>query len=665
MAGPVVEEPVRCRPAEGLMVGVDHTSGTDTKTEAADQPQASDSAPQPPPDRPGSPGQPSRQESRATARAPAESGSGGEQRDGKPFADETRTETTDTGEPGTAETGTGAASEGTDRRDEPNAAEPGRDEPRPGESGEPGESGAEKTGGPVAAERPGVEGGRASDDDPATVGRPRAESWAGAIEPQQELSASRETSETGNPEQPGTQDRPAVGGQADDRRAGEALADAGAGDDREPVAGSSAAETSDAQAGDVGGPGRPGAEQVTEPAEPPEAGRGPRAESWARAMEPQKAADTETSDTDAPAPATTGTGAGDAPGPQHRADERAETSPNVNENGEPVATQPADRVPDSDANAPDRPEEHDAQTGGRDAPGQEPRAGNDGGTDTAEPLLADREPGIEDDSDPGPGSGETEEKAAETGEPATEPRPRSEAPGEPGRDPAERTDDRPGDAPGSGEPAAPDAEDTPNTSRETDDTGRQPADHDDPQPSPEDTERPDEIADGTGDGNDDRGRNAENQPASPAPEESETDPFAGLPTRADLDPATAGELTRERGEPLTPVNENQDLREPDPEDDSDWNRFLRSTRNDNVEEAVKTINDVGIKAQKVLGDRPPTGHPGVVHDRNPQIIDTQHTANYGDAATAIIGVAIVVAELGRRAHNGIQRMRGNQHGDHR
>ncbi|TDD40247.1 hypothetical protein E1287_01675 [Actinomadura sp. KC06] len=377
MTGPVGEESARRRPAEGLMVGVDHTSGTDTKTETPDQPQAPDSTSQPPPDRPGSPGQQSRLESRAAARAPAET-----------------------------------------------EAEP--QEPQDSDETKDDEPGAEKS----------------------------------------------------DVQQPTENDR--------------------------------------------------------------DTPRGPRAESWARAQ------GTDTSE----------------------------------DNREPVAdtTPPDERTnhtPASDTTAPEG----------------------------SEPLPADREPAS--------GSGETGTESVEPGEP---------------------------------------------------NTGQQPTERDDIQPSPEGEERPDENSDGT---NEDRGRNPENQPASPAAEETETDPFAGLPTRADLDPASAGALTRERGEPLTPINENQDLSEPDPEDDSDWNRFLRSTRNDNVEEAVKTINDVGIKAQKILGDRPPTGHPGVVHDRNPQFTDTQHIANYGDAATGVIGVAIVVAELGRRAHNGIRRMRGNEHGDHR
>ncbi|TMQ95905.1 hypothetical protein ETD83_21950 [Actinomadura soli] len=445
------------------MVGVDHTSGTDIKPEPADQPQTPENTSQPPPDRPGSPGQPSRLESRAAARAPAET--------------------------------EGATTErGAEKPDQGKAAA----EPEPQDSDE-------KRNVPQALESREPEGGPGHDDDRATPPGPRAESWARA----------REAS-TFNTDDPA------------DARLSE--------------------------------PGGPEAEQGTEPTPSPEVGRGPRAESRTRQTEAENAAsaDSETPETDA--------GRLDASGTQ------------------------------------DRPDEQGAQTGRWDPPGQEPRAGNEVGTDGAEPLLADNEPG----------------------EPGTERQPESEVLDEPGR-----------------ESTAPEAEDIPDTGR---DTEYRPAERDDSQPSPEAEERPDEISDGDNDGNDDRGRNTENQPASPAPEENETDRFAGLPTRADLDPAGAGELTRERGEPLTPINENQDLREPDPEQESDWKKMMRGLNND-VEDALKTGNDLGNDALKLTEHRPPSDYPTGTKDNSPQIRELDNSANIPSAAMGIVAAAMVMYSL--------------------
>ncbi|WUH98558.1 hypothetical protein OHR68_34410 [Spirillospora sp. NBC_00431] len=403
------------------MVGVDHTSGTDTKTETTDQPQTSDDAYQPPPDRPGSPGQPSRAESRAAARAPAE--------------------TEEPDEPRPAET----ASEGEPRRQL--------------ESDDDGETTAE----------PETDLGRDAVQD---VPRgPRAESWARARgEP--------ESSETE------TEDPAPETGETEPQD----------GDDRRP-------DTSDARTEE---PSEPGTEQDAEPAERPSIQRGPRAESWARATE--------------------------------------------------------------------APDEQDEQTGGHNAPDQEPHT---------EPDTLD-------------------------------------------------------------EPAAADAEDIPDTGQETDNPEQRPADRDDPQPSPEPEERPDENSSDTGNGNDDRGRNAEDQPESPAPEETETDRFAGLPTRADLDPSSAGELTRERGEPLTPVNENQDLREPDPERDSDWRKALRSMNSNDFEDAFKETRQFSDMSQTVLDHKHPSEYPTGTRDAPSSMHAQENTISYPDVVTGAAALAFFV-----------------------
>ncbi|MEU8802129.1 hypothetical protein [Spirillospora sp. NPDC048819] len=169
------------------MVGADHPSGTDTKVETADKP---DKPYTPPPDNPGSPGQPSRRESYAAARAAAESGSGGEQRDVKPSAEKTEPAGESQGE----------------ERPAPEAKD--RDRSRPAE---------EQTDAPEA-EKPRSEVGREPNDDPNTVGRPRAESIARAIELQKEYAAGLEASDRTDDgaAQPPQWDTPAQEGPADE-----------------------------------------------------------------------------------------------------------------------------------------------------------------------------------------------------------------------------------------------------------------------------------------------------------------------------------------------------------------------------------------------------------------------------------------------------------------
>lgn len=125
----------------------------------------------------------------------------------------------------------------------------------------------------------------------------------------------------------------------------------------------------------------------------------------------------------------------------------------------------------------------------------------------------------------------------------------------------------------------------------------------------------------------------------------ETGRFAELPTRADLDPAGAGELTRERGDPLAPVNHDQDLREPERNRDSGWKKAMRGL-DDNLEEAAKEFTKVYDNAQGVLGHRPPNDYrPGVQHDNihpggAPSDTINAPSAGLGIVAVAMIGIAL-------------------------
>ncbi|MFI0485371.1 hypothetical protein [Actinomadura sp. 9N215] len=183
----------------------------------------------------------------------------------------------------------------------------------------------------------------------------------------------------------------------------------------------------------------------------------------------------------------------------------------------------------------------------------------------------------------------------------------------------------------------------------------QPPDHDDPQPPPEGEEPPNDTAD--------RGGNAEDQPESPAPEEPDTDPYAGLPTRADLDPATAGELTRERGDPLTPINENQDLSEPDPERDSDWKRAMRGL-DDNLEEVTKEFTKFNDNAQNILDHRPPSDYrPGVQHDNPYPGEAPTDTINGPSVGLGLVAIAMVGVALKHGAVSGLTKIFRRNNGD--
>ncbi|MFI0405846.1 hypothetical protein [Actinomadura sp. 3N508] len=463
--------------------------------------------------------------------------------------------------------------------------------------------GVDHTSGTETTDQPQPSSEKPPPDRPGSPGRPsRQESWTAASTPTE---TTPQTSDETNEDEPSTEQPDARTPEPPEPEAD---------DDGEPPGTPRAdswtraretqqSDTGERRAEDLQEPAESAGEQ---PGEPPEPGRGPRAESWARAAEAQStAAGSETAETDAPAPATI-------------------------ENGERVAALPADRAFDSDPNAPDRPDEQAAGTDGQDMPGQESRPG----TDDAEPLFPDREPAAGDGGEAEPGTGETKAKSTETGEPRTEPRPGTETPPEPDREAAEQTDEGTGNA----EPSAPDAEQTP-------ESGRQAGDHDDPQPSSEDAERPDEIADGPGDANNARGRNSENQPASPAPEETETDQFAGLPTRADLDPASAGELTAERGEPLAPVNENQDLSE---SDDAEKMRHILRRNRENPDDAQRNLNNLSSNMDELF-ERPPSGNAVSMQDtsnRGGQLQgDQQPGVQGGSVVYAALGIAMVAWKL--------------------
>ncbi|MFG2249409.1 hypothetical protein [Spirillospora sp. NPDC048823] len=164
-------------------------------------------------------------------------------------------------------------------------------------------------------------------------------------------------------------------------------------------------------------------------------------------------------------------------------------------------------------------------------------------------------------------------------------------------------------------------------------------------------ERPDRTTDEPGDDGNDRGREAQEaaeDPAEPPSPEETRDPFAHLPTRADLDPVGAGVWTADRGE-LAPVNENQDLREPAPERDSPSKRAMRGMSND-VEDALKTANKINDDLQGPLdGPRSPSDFPTGTKDIAPTMKAVDNPTQIPSSLVGVISAAMLLYSAGRGA----------------
>ncbi|XRQ05062.1 hypothetical protein ACN3XK_52185 [Actinomadura welshii] len=292
--------------------------------------------------------------------------------------------------------------------------------------------------------------------------------------------------------------------------------------------------------------------------------------------------------------------------PEREADERpapeAEPGPGFSEDGPPP----------SDASAPTEPAETQP---GEDAPRLDQRA-PESDTDTVE-RVPDGEP-------PGPAEVRPPTEDGDR-ERESEPSPEAEPPDQKA---AEET-----------EPQADDSEHKP------------PADV-------PDQETPGETPNEPGD--DDRAENTEERTDAPPPAETR-DPFANLPTRADLDPVGAGVWLPDRNE-LAPVNENQDLREPDPEREPSWKRALRRL-DDNLEEAQKNLSDYSKNAQEALGHRPPGDFPTSSRPGKEEFQAPDNTVNAPSAGLGVVALASIVYSLARASGSVTNDMRRRRGGD--
>ncbi|GAA4320595.1 hypothetical protein BJY14_003803 [Actinomadura luteofluorescens] len=145
-----------------------------------------------------------------------------------------------------------------------------------------------------------------------------------------------------------------------------------------------------------------------------------------------------------------------------------------------------------------------------------------------------------------------------------------------------------------------------------------------------------------------RDRKAED-PAEPSIPEEANDPFASLPTREDLDPAAAGMWAAHRSE-LTPVDENQDLTESDPEDEDYSKRIMRALR-DNSDDMQKNVNDISSDLGEALPKPPPpkgkTGSSTQYHSSPDASNQGVHGADIAIAAVAAFMVVERTYQFGK------------------
>src|SRR5690606_32605877 len=90
---------------------------------------------------------------------------------------------------------------------------------------------------------------------------------------------------------------------------------------------------------------------------------------------------------------------------------------------------------------------------------------------------------------------------------------------------------------------------------------------------------------------------------------------------------------------LDPINENQDLFEPDPENGNRMRRILRAAR-DNPDDAEKNLDDWTSDMIKAL-NRPPPGKSSSSQDTRPQTDPAQGIQQQDlKMASALVGVAV-------------------------
>ncbi|TDC75080.1 hypothetical protein [Actinomadura sp. 7K507] len=608
-------------------MGVEDTTKTDTRTDTTDKPASSERPYSPPPDNPGSPGQPSRLESLARAREqqqsrsqetqdretspkPAEerddkatserTGSGNEKTEasGKPEAqgldqreDDDRPGTGKPGRPDKREQEPRTQDEGTTGSREPGTGTPAdRDRPQ----GQAGEQRADTATGP--ADRPASSERRWTPppDNPGSPGQPsRLESLARAREQQQAAAAQRDQAGDGRSEPSGERGTgPATAqsdndganaepagkleGSAQEQDANRPGTDEGRTEDRPRRVASEAPPTPDQNTSEADKPTDGGSEPRTEPAgqttDQLNGPQAPRPGTTTGELGPQEHA------TDPPPATEQGPRTSDGP-----VDDGNQTRPEAAE--QPTA--PADGT--------EQPDPIDTQT----RPGDEPTGQNAEATEPAPDTGSHTdEPGDQPATDNAPSSPEGPDQDSGTREPH----------GEQDRDRDKKSEDT-------------DNEPSPNETNEADRKGKT---------------NPillDARSDSRGRVNFEPRYRPENAADTElSPERPNTAGAENQPTRGDLDPIDPDKLRDDTGDPLeTP--EEQDLNAPGRDR---WERAERAKA------GVDAARKLAGKAKDFLKQPPPTGQAEVRDSSSKGPVNDQPT-NPADfvSNSIILGVVVI------------------------
>ncbi|MFB4309202.1 hypothetical protein [Actinomadura sp. GTD37] len=621
-------------------MGVENKGGTDTRTETTDDSATRDRSPGPPPDNPGSPGQPSRLESRDRARQPQEQngsqpaedtggGRTGEPRNGKPGRPQGGAEKAET--PGRSETGQGG------RRDE---------EPRSRDGGAQG-------------------GGSASSGRDRLQGQVGEQETDARTEPADKPAASPRqytlpADNPGSPGQPSRLDSLARARQAQEQGRAQDVQDTGGGpavDDREtrsvPAQAEGGGQASEATGKTDAGTGR----------DAPEPGKDQRG--------PTSGEET--------LPPDTGTAAGGASGEGGRP--ASEISGGEADGRASEATRPQDQeqqpLPRQDAAAPseDRtPQGTEQNPQGTDSPGERPPgpAGRPGeqatgpqepGTDAApgRPEPQGRDAGPAGDSETGsqaPDGPADEGPAAPPGTADTGAgKPADQAEARPGGDsPSEETGETSGKQEPHGEPNG-------DRGRKAEDNGTEQNPNETNETNPETRANPilsDVYRDSQGQVRVEP-RYGREHPGEPGTELARSEPEATepaeLPDRGDLDPVGEQDTEAGRGELRDPENDPLDRNPGDPERPTRRKELLKEAMKES-ENIVDTTDKAVEGAFKALDQKPPTGHPSTARDTSAHMDPVQTPIKAGSATYALLGTAILATQATRWSIEKIREVKG-------
>ncbi|MFG2248610.1 hypothetical protein [Spirillospora sp. NPDC048823] len=613
-------------------MGVEDTTKTDTRTETSDKPTSQERPSAPPPDNPGSPGQPSRLESLRRAREQQEArAQQAQEKDTGSSPREQRDDETTSEQPGRAAenaeaSGRPGAKDKQQRQDEDQR----EDDPRIQDQGT---SGSRET-------DTGTPGDRNHDRPQAQPAEPRADT---RTEPA-ERPTSPERQWTPPPDNPGSPGQPSRL---------ESLARAR---EQQQAAAAQRNESSDTGS-------RPTEQRDHESATPQLENDGVKAEPAGNAegADENQDADTPTDDAkteDEPKPDTS-----EAP-PTHEHNLRDADKPTDH------ARQPTGETTDQPTGPQEpRPGTTTGELDSQDRTTDPPRTAEQGIQITDGPTDNADQPRPESAEQPTPLADGTDQPhptdTIEADDPATAERPDASALAEPDREAAGQPAERPQAVADDDDDSAPGGAAAPDLGRERDDA--EPAGEDEePEPSPVDEDDANEIPDGSGDDNDDHDRNAEEQPESPASQEDNPVTYRiRTPDGEQFGPPGTDRWVYHRGR-LDPVDENQDLSEPDPEKSDSPTRLFRALR-ESPDDVQKHLNGIGSDLAEAAPEQAPRGNPTTSQDTRAQPDAPQHQAapQVGDIMYAAAATAFIAFVVKQKISEGIARRRGGDNEDNR